>query len=65
VFNALDLAFQDNRFADLAFQLSNPTIAIYAGEVLSTALGWSTYDKYLAAMTELMRSASQDLNLGA
>ena len=59
VFAALANAFMDDQWADLAFDLGNPTIAIYAAEVLFTALGWHTYDDYLAAMTKLISSASQ------
>jgi hypothetical protein len=55
VFSALDHSFSDNPFSDLAFDLGNPTINIYAGEVLLTALGWTTYDTYLAEMKELLR----------
>ena len=33
----------------------DPTINIYAGEVLLTALGWTTYDTHLAEMKELLR----------
>ena len=55
VFSALDRSFSDNPFSDLAFDLGNPTINIYAGEVLLTALGWTTYDTYLAEMKELLR----------
>jgi len=54
VFSALDRSFNDNPFSDLAFDLGNPTINIYAGEVLLTALGWTTYDTYLAEMKELL-----------
>jgi hypothetical protein len=58
VFDALASAFMDNPWADLAFDLGNPTIGIYAAEVLFTALGWDTYEKYLAAMTQIVHSAS-------
>jgi hypothetical protein len=59
VFDALDDKFMDNQWADLAFDLGNPTIAIYAAEVLFTALGWHTYDKYLEAMTQLIGNAAK------
>jgi hypothetical protein len=47
-------AFADNPFSDLAFDLGNPTINIYASEILLTALGWTTYVAYLANMKELL-----------
>ena len=52
--SALDWSFSDDPFSDLAFDLGNPTINIYAGKVLLTALGWTTYDTYLAEMKELL-----------
>lgn len=54
VFRALSAAFSDNMWFDLAFDLSNPTITVYASEVLLIALGWTTYDKYLAGMKSLL-----------
>jgi len=54
VFNALTIAFWDNPLSDLAFDLSNPTIAIYSGEILLTALGWHSYETYLAEMKQLL-----------
>lgn len=57
VFDALSAAFYHNVLADLAFELSNPTINVYANEVLLTALGWRSYDTYLAEMRALLASA--------
>ena len=54
VFNALSAAFHDNMFADLAFALSNPTINVYANEVLLTALKWKSYDTYLGEMMSML-----------
>jgi hypothetical protein len=54
IFAALNWAFRDNMWADLAFDLGNPTINIYAGEVLLTALGWRSYDTYLVQMKQLL-----------
>ncbi len=54
IFAALDRAFEDNMWADLAFDLGNPTINIYGAEVLITALGWRDYDTYLAQMKQLL-----------
>ena len=54
VFEALNSAFADNMFADLAFELSNPSINIFASEVLLTALGWRSYEIYLTEMHELL-----------
>ena len=60
VFAALSAAFRDNMSADLAFSLANPTINLYASEVLFTALGWTSYERYLAAMTALLGSVGED-----
>jgi hypothetical protein len=54
IFAMLDESFEDNPFSDLAFDLKNPSINIYAGEVLLTALGWNSYDTYLAEMKQLL-----------
>ncbi len=54
VFNQLTLAFYSNMFYDLAFDLGNPTINIYANEILLGALHWDTYDIYLQEMQELL-----------
>ncbi len=54
VFDALSVAFYPNMSFDLAFDLSNPTINIYANEILLIALGWRSYDKYLAEMKSLL-----------
>jgi hypothetical protein len=54
IFSALNDAFYEHPFADLAFDLGNPTIPIYASEILETALGWITYDAYLAEMKQLL-----------
>ncbi len=54
VFRALSAAFSDNMWFDLAFELGNPTITVYASEVLLVALGWTTYDKYLAGMKSML-----------
>ncbi len=56
VFHALSAAFSENMWFDLAFELSNQTINVYANEVLLVALGWTTYDKYLAEMRSLVCS---------
>jgi hypothetical protein len=60
IFNALSAAFVDNPFSDLAFDLGNPTIPIYASEILFTALGWNSYEKYFGEMTELLTQLSND-----
>jgi hypothetical protein len=54
IFAMLDDSFEDNPFSDLAFDLGNPSINIYAGEVLLTALGWNSYDAYLTEMEQLL-----------
>jgi hypothetical protein len=53
VFDALTIAFLKNSWSDLAFDVGNPTIPVYSGEILLTALKWSSYDKYLGDMKEL------------
>jgi hypothetical protein len=54
VFRALSAAFYHNMLVDLAFELSNPTINVYANELLLVALGWKSYDTYLVEMTSLL-----------
>jgi len=54
VFGGLSAAFYHNMFSDLAFELSNPTINVYANEVLLVALGWKSYDTYLAELKSLL-----------
>lgn len=54
VFRALSAAFYQNMFSDLAFDLCNPTINVYANEVLLVALGWNSYDRYLTEMKSLL-----------
>ena len=58
VFNALTRAFRDNMLYDLGFSLSNPTINVYADGVLLVALGWRTYDEYLAEMRAMLSPAT-------
>jgi hypothetical protein len=40
--------------SDLVFDLSNPTINVYPNDILLVALGWKSYDTYLAEMTSLL-----------
>ena len=41
--------------SDLAFELSNLTVNVYAKmRLLLVALGWKSYDKYLAEMKSLL-----------
>ena len=56
VFSALEAAFADSPFSDLAFSLSNPTIPIYANEVLLTALRWTTYETYLQELQTMLNA---------
>jgi len=60
IFSALSVAFWDNPLSDLAFDLGNPTIPIYASEIVFTALGWGSYEKYLVEMTDLLQKGSHD-----
>ena len=54
VFHALNRAFSNNPFADLAFSLRNPTIPVYANEILLTALRWTTYYEYVQELRGLL-----------
>jgi hypothetical protein len=54
VFEALSEAFYHNMLSDLLFELSNPTINVYANEVLLVALGWKSHETYLAEMKLLL-----------
>ncbi len=56
VFHSLSTAFYRNMLADLAFDLSNPTINVYSNEVLLTALGWRSYDAYVSEMRAALGS---------
>ena len=58
VFHSLSAALCHNMLADLAFDLSNPTINVYANEVLLIALGWRSYDAYLSEMRALLGSSA-------
>ncbi len=59
VFAALTNAFYHDMFADLVFDLANPSITIYSGEVLLTALQWTTYDVYEGEMSALLLAPHQ------
>lgn len=54
VFRNLTAAFYNSVWSDLAFDLSNPTINLYADQVLLAALAWTTYDKYLNGMNSML-----------
>lgn len=54
VFAVLSRSFEEDIFNDLAFSLSNPSITVYANEVLLIALSWTTYEKYLLEMKALL-----------
>lgn len=60
VFDVLTKAFYHDMFTDLAFDLSNPSITIYSGEVLLTALQWTTYDVYEEEMSGLLPAPHED-----
>lgn len=57
IFDKLNSAFQNNVFMDLAFDLSNPTIHIYADLILLGVLQWRTYGAYVKGMKELLEVA--------
>ena len=46
-------AFDNDPNWDLIFELENVTVSICAGPLLFLALGWNSYDVYLAEMTDL------------
>lgn len=58
VFSALTAAFEDNMLFDLGFELANPTINLYANEVLLVAMRWTTYDHYEHEMNSLLALAT-------
>jgi len=53
VFRQLSFAFRDNLTYDLAFEIGNPSINIYANEILLGGLNWTTYERYRQEMEEL------------
>jgi hypothetical protein len=53
VFRQLSHAFRDNLTYDLAFDLGNPTIDIYANEILLGGLNWTSYERYRTEMEDL------------
>lgn len=58
VFAALSRAFDRNMLYDLAFDVGNPSITVYANEVLLCALRWTTYGDYEAEMRTLLLNAA-------
>jgi len=56
VFHQLTVAFLDNPLYDLAFDLGNPTIEIYASEILIGGLNWTTYGEFRPEIEELLSS---------
>lgn len=54
VFHKLVEAHYENMMLDLAFDLSNPSITIYANEILINVLKWRTYEVYLKEMNSLI-----------
>lgn len=54
VFDHLSRAFHNNPLLDLAFSLSNPTINVYAHEMLINCLGWISYDYYSDDMRSML-----------
>ncbi len=53
VFAALSLAYEDDPFADAAFDPGYPTVTVLANEILLAALQWTTYERYLSEMKAL------------
>jgi len=60
VFRALSAAFHRDMLSDLALELSNPTINLYANEVLLVSLGWTSYDTYLTEVRSLFRVSGEE-----
>lgn len=56
VFASLSDGVANDPLCDLAFDLGNPTISLYADAILYIALGWHSYDVYLEGMRRLLRS---------
>ena len=56
VFDVLYQAFSENMLYGLAFDIGNPSITIYANEVLLGVLQWHTYDHYLSEMRDLLQT---------
>jgi hypothetical protein len=61
VFSALSDAFFNNAWSDLAFDLSNPTINVYANEILLTAMKWNSYDKYLQELKSMLMQKTSSI----
>lgn len=57
VFRQLVISFWNNPMYDLAYDPGNPTIDIYANEILLGGLGWSSYVKYRSEMEKLIVSS--------
>ena len=58
VFAALSRSFERDMLYDLAFDVGNPSITVYANEVLLGALGWIRYDQYELEMRALLSLAA-------
>ena len=56
VFEKLNASFRQKSSKDLPFDLSNPTMQIYADFLLLGVLKWKTYGEYLKGMRELIES---------
>jgi hypothetical protein len=54
IFHQLLNAFRNNLIYDLAYDLENPTIDIYANEILLGGLKWTSYEKFRSEMEELL-----------
>ena len=54
VFNILSVAHYHDIWHDLAYELSNLSITIYAQEILIGALMWLSYEDYFNEMKELL-----------
>ena len=55
VFAQLARAHVTSPLSDLAFEITNPTITIYASEILLTAMQWPTYQAYEGALRDLLQ----------
>ena len=54
IFDKLSFSFIDNPLSDLAFSLANPSINVYASELLQVALKWGSYEKYVSELEALL-----------
>ena len=55
IFERLDYENRHNIFADLAYDLNNPTIVVYAHHILLGLLRWQNYDTYKRELKDMFK----------